>query len=152
VNQAPKDNIWYCLNNSVEFVCPPDKLCACQRTATPINNTPPPPPALLSLSLSPSLCAAVFEQAKQLARVFTSIWPVASNVSFCSQCHVGATRAKTQGRVLCVYSTGIIFFTETNTRSAKCETTKIQIEFDSLIEWNLIKKSLDSLTRWLNRD
>jgi hypothetical protein len=47
--------------------------------------------------------------------------------------------------VLCVYSTGIIFFLETNTRSAACETTKIQIEFDSLIEWNLIK------IHWIHR-
>jgi hypothetical protein len=40
---------------------------------------------------------------------------------------------------MCIYSTGIIFFLETNTMSAECETTKIQIEFDSLVEWNSIK-------------
>jgi hypothetical protein len=143
VNQAPKDNIWYFYNNSVEFVCPLDKLCACQRAARPINNTPPLP--LLSLSLSPSVCAAVFKQAKQLVRVSTSIWPVASNVCLCSYSHVRATRAKNTGQVLCVYSTGIIFFIETNTTSAECETTQIQIEFDSLIEWNLIK------IHWIHR-
>jgi hypothetical protein len=77
---------------------------------------------------------------------------VASNASLCSHCHVRATRAKTQGRCyVYIYSTGIIFFTETNTPSAKCETTKIQIEFDSLIEWNLIKKII-GFTDPLNRD
>lgn len=52
--------------------------------------------------------------------------------------------------MLCVYSTGIIFFIETNTTtSAKCETTKIHNEFHSLIEWNLLNIHLDSLAHWI---